>query len=146
MAQGLTYASGTFEMRNGIPASAFSRGDLLCLTSASSLSRLPHPLAAATDIVGVATADSTKSVDNQVSYLVPGFDTIFWSACTPGSTYTRGADVNFNVDAAGRPVANGSTGTVRAVVERGVAEVGNQSIESRIQVRVITNGGNTVFA
>lgn len=136
---GLTYAYGSFEVREGIPASAFSRGDLLCLTSSSSLSRLPHPLGA-TDIVGVAAADSTQSVLNKVTYVVPAFDTIFWSDCTPGSTFTRGADVNFN-EIADRPIANGSTGTVIAVVEKGVNSIEGQSVRSRIQVRLVSNGG-----
>lgn len=142
---GLHYAEGTFEMRVGKPASAFSKGDLLVLNSSSSLSRIAI-IETGADIVGVAACSSLQSVDNLCTYLVPGFDTIFWSACTPGSTFTRGANVNYNDDAAGRPVANASTGTVRAVCHKGVGDVGTQSVESRIQVRLISNGGALTFS
>lgn len=141
---GLHYASGTFEMRAGKPASAFSKGDLLVLNSSSSLSRIAI-IETGADIVGVAAASSLESVNSEVGYLVPGFDTIFWSVCTAGSSFTRGANVNFNDDAAGRPVANASTGTVRAVCYRGVADC-DQSTVSKIQVRLISNGGALTFS
>lgn len=130
-------AEGPVYVREGKPASAFSRGDVLMLNSASSLSRIPPLFPAGAVIVGVALADSTKSINNKVTYAIPHSETVFWSTCTPGSSFTRGANVNFNADAASHLIANGSTGTVRAVVVKGVADVANQSVESRIQIRFI---------
>jgi uncharacterized protein YaiE (UPF0345 family) len=137
-------AEGPVYIREGKPASAFSRGDLLCLTSASSLSKVPALFGI--DIVGVALADSTKSVQGKVTYAIPNADTIFWSTTTPGSAYTRGANVNFNVDAAAHQIANASSGTVLAVCVKGNADVPNQSVESRIQIQFIHNAGNLVYS
>lgn len=137
-------AEGTVYVREGKPASAFSRGDLLCLTSASSLSKVPALFGI--DIVGVALADSTKSIRNMVTYAIPHADTVFWSTTTPGSAFTRGANVNFNVDSAAHQIANTSAGTVIAVCVKGNADVPNQSIESRIQIQFIHNGGGLVYS
>ena len=138
-------AEGPVYIREGKPASAFSRGDILVLNSSSSLSRLPH-LATTIDIVGVALADSVDSIRGKVTYAIPHADTVWWSSATPGSTYTRGANVNFNEDADGHLIANGSTGTVRAVVVKGVADVEQPSGESRIQIQFIHNAGALLFS
>lgn len=141
----LWYARGTKEMMEGKPASAFSKGDFLCLNSSSSLSMIPA--LGGIDIVGVATADSTQSVNGKVTYIVPGFDTVFWSDATAGSTFTKGANVNFNYATANRRwVANGSTGTVLAVCEIPVSEVEGLSVNSRIGVRLVSNAGGLVLS
>ena len=90
----LYYASGPERYSTGIPSSAFSKGDLLVYTSASSLSRLQTSTnslgAAIAGIVGVALSTSLESIDNQVPYLVLAHNTVLWSDCTTGSQMTRG--------------------------------------------------------
>lgn len=144
---GLYPAQGGGKVLKAIPASAFSRGDILVYNSSSSLSRMPDLFPSTIDIAGVALNDSSASIKNEVLYHVPDFDTIYFSDCTPGSTFTRGANVNYNYNAATKGyVANTSAGTVVAVCERGVVEVEGQSVQSRILVRLITNAGGVVHS
>ena len=82
----LSYAYGPKEMGEGKPASAFSKGDILCYTSASSLSKLPEPAPVSIKVAGVATADSTQSIKNRVTFIKVTDETVFWSDATPGST------------------------------------------------------------
>lgn len=124
---------GTFNTREAAPASAFSRGDILTLNSSSQLSKIA--VLAASGVAGIALADSNKSINGKVTYAVPNRETVFWSTCTPGSTFTRGANVNFNVDSASHLIANGSSGTVLAICVKGVSDVEGQSVESRIQIQ-----------
>lgn len=136
------YAYGPKEMGECKPASAFSKGDVLVYTSASSLSRLPEPVTSAASIAGVATCDSTQSVRNLVTFIKVNSDTVFWSHATPGSSYTVGAAVNFNYGALTNGTgANGSTGTVLARAERAIADIEGQSVQSRVLVRFIGHGG-----
>lgn len=129
-------AWGDFETGEGKPSSAFSKGDLLCYTSASSLSRVADAIIAAPRLAGIANADSTQSVNNLVMYTKITPNVVFWSDATAGSTYTRGADVNFNFATANRRyVANTSAGTVLAICERDIADIEGQSVQSRILVR-----------
>jgi hypothetical protein len=141
---GLTYAYGPLLVDEGIPASSFSRGDFLVLNSSSSLSRIAI-IETGADIAGVAMCDSTQSINNKCTYAIPDFATVFWSVCTPGSTFTKGANVNYN-EISSRPVANTSAGTVRAVCERGVLDCGDQSVQSRILVRLVSNAGGLNFS
>lgn len=136
----LWYAYGKYETGEAKPASAFTKGDILMLTSASSLSMLPQVGQTTGDLVGIAQSDSADSVANKVVYTKITPDTVFWSNCTPGSTFTAGAKVNFNFGALTKGWgANSSSGTIMAVCERGVADIEGQSVESRILVRFGTN-------
>lgn len=71
------HAYGPYEMGEGKPASAFSKGDILVYTSASSLSRADNTATGTGDIAGVATADSTQSVRDLVTFVKVNADTVF---------------------------------------------------------------------
>lgn len=131
----ISYAWGVEELSAGKPASAFSKGDILVYTSASSLSRMPEPAVVSLKIAGVALADSTQSVNNKVGYIKVNPNTVFWSDATPGSTFTRGAAINFNYGSTRGPVANSSTGTLFGTAEREITEIEGQSVQSRILFR-----------
>lgn len=137
----LWYAYGAYEMAEAKPASAFSKGDILMYTSASLLSGLPQVAQTTGDLAGIATCDSTQSVNGKVTFIKITDETVFWSDATPGSAHTRGAKVNFNFGAK-RWMANGSSGTVLAVCERGVADIEGQSVQSRILVRFGANNSD----
>lgn len=137
---GLRYAKGTVRMEAGIPSSAFSKGDILMLTSASSLSRVnPYAIAAGAEVEGIALADSIDSIDNKVTYMVPGPDAEFWLPTGTSSTLTKGASsgVSFIV-ASGRYIAE-SGGTAVVVVTAGVADC-DQSTTSKVRARILTSG------
>lgn len=138
---GFRYAKGTARLEHGIPSSAFSRGDLLMLTSSSSLSRVnPYAVAANAEVYGVALADSIDSVENKVGVLVPGPDCEFWVPTNAGSTLTTGANsgVSFIV-ATGRYQAE-SGGTSVIVLTAGVADC-DQSTVSKVRARIKSSGG-----
>lgn len=137
---GFRYAKGKALLDAGIPSSAFSRGDLLMLTSTSSLSRVnPYAVAAGAEVYGIALADSIDSIDNKVGVLIPGPDCEFWVPTNAGSTLTKGANsgVSFIV-ATGRYQAE-SGGTAVVVVTAGVADV-DQSTTSKVRARVKSSG------
>lgn len=98
----LWYAYGPAQIKEGIPSSAFSKGDILMYTSASSLSRIPISTASVgalpnSTVCGVAMSDSNFSYNNKVPYVVADRDTVFWSDATTTSQFTAGEslDVEF---------------------------------------------------
>jgi len=153
MPNGFWYAGGeTHTFHESIPASAFSKGDLLLFDgSGSSLSRVPFAAAAglsANDIVGVALSDSNDSIDDRVTYLRPGSDTIFWAslasvdatALEPGTD----SDIDFDVAEGRYHLDPSSTATVRAVIVQGNTGVGavDQSVQSKVLCKLIYHAGN----
>ena len=128
----LWYAYGPKEMREAVPASAFSAGDVLCYDSNSSLSRMPVKFTL--PVAGVACSASTASANNKVAYIVPEADTVFWSECTTGSQMTEGEPLDLEYTSARFMVStSNNTGTVK--IARGTQDVGGQSLQSRVLVK-----------
>ena len=142
-----THASGPLKVEEWKPASTFTRGDLLCFDSASSLSRINELMASGDDIIGVALSNSAQSINNRVCVGIPCADTLWWasahsatgSAMTPGQEF----DVSYGVPNGGQFVTT-STTSVRVVVVRGTAghNAVDQSVESKVLVKLIYHGGN----
>lgn len=146
MPNGLWYAGGDYTTEHAIPASAFSKGDLLMFNSASSLSRVPSVATGTTDeIAGIALADSVNSIDNKVPYLVPQPDTLFWASWATNltSNATPGTECDFFYAVANNRyyLTHESANSARAVVVRGNADVG-QSVQSKLLVKLIYHAGN----
>ena len=137
MGYGLRYAYGPRFEDTGIPASAFSKGDALMLTSASSLSRLDNLLAG--DVVGVAMATSTDSLNNRIPYIIPHSDTVFVSACTIGSQFTEGEELDLEYTG-GRFFVSTSANTPRVVVRLGSTDYANSNT-SEILVSFLGHSG-----
>ena len=140
------YAGGDYTAEQGIPASAFSKGDLLMLNSSSSLSRVPSVATGihGDDVVGIALADSTQSIRNRVSYIVPQPDTLFWaSLSTNESSVTPGTECDLFFDATDQNryyVEPGSSNSAKVVIVRGTADV-DQSVQSKALVKFIYHSG-----
>ena len=95
----LWYAHGPYQVAECIPASAFSKGDILMYNSASSISRIPtssESVGALANglVIGVAQCSSLESYNNKCSYIVATRDTVFWSDATIGSQYTTGESLD----------------------------------------------------
>lgn len=105
-------------MKEFAPASAFSEGDLLMVTGVSTVSGINTLTAVATmPVAAVANADSVDSVNGLVPCVVPRAGDIFLSSLTPaGSLVTFGAEVDTEVDGAGRHYAGVSANTARVVM------------------------------
>lgn len=142
----ITFAHGPCREATGIPGSAFSKGDLLMLTSASSLSRCPDLIAAAAGIIGVAMADSLESLDNQVPYVVAQRDSVFWASTTTSSGFTPGQPVDLIFSAASRFYASDSANTAVARVDMGggSSQVLDNTAEP-YRVRIVFDPGATLF-
>ena len=140
---GFLPAQGGGDIMYGVPGSAFSRGDVLELTSGSSLSRA-DPIAGG-PIFGVALAASIDSINDVVTVAVPRADSIFWSVVTAGSAHSVGERLTVDEDANGRSFASTSDLTARLVVVRGNLVGGKpvpiaSSGESRILVKFLRQG------
>jgi len=140
---GFLPAQGHDSIEYGVPASGFSRGDVLVLTSASSLSG--YDILGIGPVFGVALADSNNSINLSVPVSIPGADAIYLSACTPNSTFTVGEAFDIVRDGNGRSIVDSSQLTLRVVVVRPQAGppyggVPNQSVESRIMVKFLRQG------
>lgn len=136
MPNGLWYASGPYRTDERIAASTFSKGDLLCLDSNSSLSRLNPYAATAGTRYAVALADSTDSIQGGkcvVMQIAPG--TRFWSATTSGVTLITGENscLSFDATKPGRYWVDESTTTAMVVVVDGTAKI-DQSVQSKVIV------------
>lgn len=138
---GLRYAKGTARLEHGIPSSAFSRGDILMLTSTSSLSRVnPYAIAAGAEVEGIALSDSIDSIDNKVAYIVPGPDCEFWVPTNAGSTLTKGASSGVSFVVGTQRYYAESGGTAVVVITAGVADC-DQSTTSKVRARILSSGG-----
>ncbi len=140
---GFLPAQGSDSIEDGVPASAFSRGDVLILTSASSLSG--WDVLGLGPVFGIALANSVDSINDRVPVSIPHADTIYLSACTPNSTFTVGEKFDILLDANGRSIVDTSQTTMRVVVVRPQAGppyggVKDQSVESRIMVKFLRQG------
>ena len=145
---GFTYYSGpegdVVEIK---PASAFTRGDLIMLTSASSASRIGELMASGNDIFGVAEADSSKSINNVVPVRIPDADTVFVASAhsATGSAMTTGQefDVSYAIANGGQYVTT-SADSVRVVIVRGTTGLNamDQSTTSQVAVKLIRHAGN----
>lgn len=150
MPNGFWYARGTTHMFDeAIPASAFSKGDVLTLTSASSLSRVDQVFNSSADtIVGVATSDSNDSINDRVGYIIPGADTVFWASVqsndATAQTVGKECDVGFDVAERRYFVDPSSTNSTRVVLVKGASGVGSvdQSVQSTVLVKFIYNAGH----
>lgn len=135
---GVSYIAGTRIVREAVPVSAFSEGDLLIYDSNSSLSRMPAGSLA--PLAGVALSASTASYANKVPYIIPQGNTIFFSRCTTGSQFTPGENVAFQY-ANGQFMSINSTTHFRASVLRGGADI-SQSAVSGIHIQFLPIDGS----
>lgn len=141
---GFTHARGPGKQAEGIPASNFSEGDVLVYDSNSSLSRAPVLNITATELAGIARADSDNSVNDLVTYTRPTDEDVFFSeltATTVGSDVTKGQTLDLQEDSEGRHYSANSGTTNVMVVEEGTGDVLGQSNESRVLTRFL----NTVL-
>lgn len=123
------------------PASAFSEGDPLMInTNASTVSGVE--IVSVPDIVAVALADSTDSVNGLVPCIMPGANDVWISTLTPaGSLVTIGSEVDIQTDGAqqGGYYTGISAKTVRLVM---IDYALDQSTQSQAQVRFIYHNSN----
>lgn len=140
-------ASGGVLREEFKPASTFTRGDLLTLDSASSLSRINELMVTGNDILGVAASNSAQSINNKVVVEIPRADTLWWASChsATGSAMTPGQefDVSYAIANGGQYVTT-STDSVRVVIVRGTAghNAVDQSVESKVLCKLIYHAGN----
>lgn len=148
MPNGFWYAAGPSDTAAAVPASAFSKGDLITLTSTSSYSRINELMVSGNDIFGVAEGDSTQSLANLVTVRIPEANTQFWASLDTALTsdVTPGVEMDVAFSAANNRyyVTTASANSVRAVCVRGTVGFGavDQSVQSKVLVRLIKHAGN----
>lgn len=148
MPNGFWYAEGPARTLASIPASAYSKGDLLTFNSASSFSRINQLMPSGADIIGVAVGDSTQSISNLCTAIIPEGDTLFWASLSTafGSDVTPGfeCDIAFSTANNRYYVDPGSTSSVRVVIVHGTVgpNAVSQSVQSKVLVRLIDHAGN----
>lgn len=129
---GFVYARGPYETDERIAASAWSKGDLLGITSTSSLSRV-DPQTNEVMKFGIALADSTDSIRGVCVVMIPDPTTEFWLPATSDLTTGASSGVTFDV-ASGRYAADASSTTQIVKIVKGTDEL-DQSIRSHVLVR-----------
>ena len=137
MPNGFWYASGPCRRDERTAGSAFSKGDILGLDSSSNLSRLnPYVDLTSGSIYGVATADSTDSINGKAGCIVIQPTTYFWSNTTYGATLLTGenSDVTFSAAKPYREWVENSTTTGVVVIVEGTDRI-DQSRYSRVIVQ-----------
>jgi hypothetical protein len=137
----LWYAGGPVRETTGKPGSAFSKGDLLMLTSASSISRIPTSTAsvgalAKGTIVGIAKASSLESLNGEVPYLVLQRHTVLWSDCTTGSTHTGGERLDVEYTGGTFRVTTSAISPMCIIDMQGADFQVNDSNRSRVRVMI----------
>ena len=139
---GLRYAKGDYDTREVKPSSAFSKGDVLMLTSVSSVSRInPYAISTTNFVAGVALSESIDSIADKVVVLVPKDDTEFWIPVAAGSTLTAGATSGLSfVVGTSRYYAEDSGSTKVVVITAGVADC-DQSTVSKVRGKILSSGG-----
>ena len=134
------YAKGPYDIRHTVPSSAFSKGDLLVLTSNSSISRAAtstNSLGAIANgtIAGVAMASSLDSIANLVPWLVAYPATVYWSDATSGSQMTPGEKLDFEYTGATFRVTTSAITPIAMIDPNGASQdVVGQSTTSRVKI------------
>ncbi len=141
----MRYAHGPRRETTCIPGSVFTKGDVLMYTSASSISALPHSTnslgaLAASLVVGVALADSSDSINNQVPYIIADRDTVFWSDATTGSQFTAGESLDLETTSGAWRVTTSAISPMVRIVPRGGSQDlnligGSNSAKSQVLVK-----------
>ena len=137
----LWYAHGSYRESTSIPSSAFSKGDLLMYTSASSLSRIPTSTASVGalpkgTVIGIAKASSLESINNQVPYILAQANTVFWSDITTASQMTAGEGLDVEYTGATFRVTTSAISPMLRIDPNGATQdVIGQSSTSRAKVR-----------
>ncbi len=143
--KGFSYAAGPYREVMLPVASAFSAGNVVELTSVSSISGTNLTLA--NEFAAVAITDSDKSLGGQVPCVLIQTGTEFWAstATNVASTYTVGSSWDF-IASGGNHILHSSATTARVVIAPGGNQANiDQSDESRVKVFFLGSGAELDF-